>query len=64
MKNVVRMNSAHPSESAMIPVIKEYKNDIFLNGTPEVEVEVSSGYGIADVVFFSLNNQRTLQRLR
>lgn len=43
-------------ESAMIPVIKEYKNEIFPSKNPEIAEEVNSGFGIADVVLFNLDN--------
>lgn len=62
IKNVNNMYPKYPPESGMIPVIKEYKDKIFRGGSPEVEEEVSSGFGIADVVLFSLDEQIALRR--
>ena len=63
IKNV-SMYSRKLPESAMIPVIEEYKEDIFPSKNPEIAEEVNSGFGIADVVFFNLDNDTIRRRQR
>jgi hypothetical protein len=63
IKNV-SMYSKRLPESAMIPVIEEYKADIFPSKNPEVAEEVNSGFGIADIVLFNLDNDTIKRRQR